>query len=246
MNVMRYHGGQHPAGRGAWPYHHPVHGWHMHGRPPGGGWLPLNPIDAQGLVGGGQGQGQGQGQQDPNAPDPNRPPKETGAEVGAPDAVGTSGAIPGVGAKEVDDYTRQAAMKYHIDPNVASKFLGTESSYGQAKKPGDNGTSFGPFQLHFAPDGKAMGDDFRRDTGKDPRDPKTWQAQIDYAMMRAARDGWSPGWTTTMNKLGMNQWSGIGGHMVAGQKPSNKEPSWAAAAPPPTLPVTSQPMVAGP
>jgi hypothetical protein len=240
-------GGFHPTRGGhAWPYHHPQFGWHMHPFHPGPGWLPLNPQDAQSIVGGQQG-----GQpQDPNAPDPNRPPKETGGPLVPPDKTPTSGAIPGVGAKEVDDYTRQAAQRYNIDPDVASKFLGTESSYGQARRPGDSGTSFGPFQLHLAPDGKAMGNDFMRDTGLDPRDPTTWKAQVDYAMKRAAIDGWSPGWTTTMNKLGLNQWSGINNRRFAGQMPkaSHTQPSNVvkAASIPTTLPPSSQPMVAGP
>ena len=71
----------HPAWRGAWPYHHPEHGWDMHHHHPGGGWLPLNPVELQGLGGGPQG---GQpGAQDPNAPDPNRPPKEGGSGGGS-------------------------------------------------------------------------------------------------------------------------------------------------------------------
>jgi hypothetical protein len=236
----------HPAWRGEWPYHHPEHGWHMHPFHPGGGWLPLNPIFLQGLGGGQQG---GQpGAQAPNALDPDRPPKETGAEVGPPDQVGSSGAIPGVSAKEVDDYTRQVAQKYNIDPNVASKVLAQESSYGQARKPGDKGTSFGPFQLHFAEDGNAMGDQFRRDTGLDPRDPRTWKAQIDYAMKQAAQGGWKP-WTTTMNKLGMNQWSGIN-RTFAGQPysktidPARDIPAYSIGNA--ALPPSSRPMVAGP
>jgi hypothetical protein len=239
----------HPSWRGAWPYHHPRFGWDMHHNHPGGGWLPLNPADMQGLTGGQQ--GQGQNQQDPNALDPDRPPKETGAEVGPPDQVGASGAIPGVGAKEVDDYTRQVAQKYNIDPNVASRVLAQESSYGQARKPGDDGTSFGPFQLHFAKDGQAMGDQFMRDTGLDPRNPNTWKQQIDYAMKKAADPsgkGWLP-WQTTMKKLGMNQWSGIN-RTFAGQPYSKKiDPardipaySMGTAA----LPPSSRPMVAGP
>lgn len=237
----------HPAWRGAWPYHHPMHGWDMHHQHPGGGWLPLNPAELQGLGGGQQG---GQpGAQDPNAPDPNRPPKETGGDALPPDKTPTTGAIPGVSAKDVDAYTRQAASKWGIDPDVASRVLAQESSYGQAKEPGDNGTSFGPFQLHFAPDGKAMGDQFQRDTGLNPRDPSTWKAQIDYAMKKAADPsgkGWLP-WQTTMKKLGMNQWSGITTRdKFAGQPRTNIQPAWAAAAPTPTLPITSQPMVAGP
>ena len=251
MNAMRYHGGQHPMGRGAWPYHHPQFGWHMHGRPPGPGWLPLHPNDAQALVG-----GQGQDGQDPSqqgGPDPNAPPKETGASVGAPTSVPTSGAIPGVGAKNVDDYTRSVATKWGIDPDVASKILAQESSYGQAwggdKGPDRKPTSFGPFQLHFAPDGRAMGDDFRRDTGKDPRDPSTWKDQIDYAMKRAAMGGWAP-WTTTMNKLGLNQWSGITTNRrfagKLGKDPTPGVRSADAMPVPAQLPPSSQPMVAGP
>jgi hypothetical protein len=238
------HQGQHPAGRGAWPYHHPQFGWHFHGRPPGPGWAPLNPTDAQSMLGGGA--QPGQNQQDPNALDPNAPPKETGRDPGTPDQVGSSGAIPGVSAKQVDDYTRQVAQEYNIDPDVASRVLAQESSYGQAKKPGDDGTSFGPFQLHFAPDGKAMGDDFLRDTGRDPRDPSTWKEQIDYALQHAATGGWGP-WTTTMKKLGMNEWTGINrtfkGARMSSTEPQNLAP---AAAMTTGLPVTSQPMVAGP
>jgi hypothetical protein len=246
MNAMGHlHGGRHPMAPGAWPYHHEMHGWHMHPRHPGPGWLPLNPIDAQGIVG-------GQGGQDPNAPnqggpDPNAPPKETGATVGAPDTVGTSGAIPGVSGKQVDDYTRQVAQGYGIDPDVASKILGQESSYGQARRPGDNGTSFGPFQLHFAPDGNAMGDQFRRDTGLDPRDPRTWKQQIDYAMMKASTEGWTP-WTTSMKKLGMNQWSGITTNRRYAGRMSNKPLPQETRVTPDMLdklPVTSQPMVSG-
>jgi hypothetical protein len=235
----------HPSWRGSWPYHHPMHGWDMHHHHPGGGWLPLNPAEL-GMGGGGFTSGD-TGVSNAGL-DPDRPPKETGAEVGPPSATPTSGAIPGVGAKDVDDYTRQVASKWGIDPDVASKILGQESSYGQARRPGDNGTSFGPFQLHFAPDGRAMGDDFRRDTGLDPRDPTTWKAQVDYAMKRAAIDGWTP-WKNTMNKLGLNQWSGITtNRRFAGQPRTNQQPSNVvkAAAIPTTLPPSSRPMVAGP
>jgi hypothetical protein len=243
VNAMHYHGGQHPAGRGAWPYHHPQFGWHMHPRPPGPGWLPLNPLDAQALVGGGQ-----DPNQDPNQPDPNAPPKETGRTPGTPDQIGSSGAIPGASAKDVDAYTRQVAQGYGIDPDVASKILAQESSYGQTRQPGDNGTSFGPFQLHFAPDGKAMGDQFRRDTGLDPRDPRTWKQQVDYAMMKASQEGWTP-WTTTMKKLGMNQWSGITTNRRYAGRMSNKPLARETTVTPDMLaklPPSSQPMVAGP
>ena len=244
------HGGQHPHAPGAWPYHHPQFGWHMHGRYPGPGWRPLHPSDAQAMVGGGDGGQDGTDpNQDPNAPDPNRPPKETGRPAGTPAQVGSSGAIPGASAKDVDDYTRQVAQGYGIDPDVASKILAQESSYGQARHPGDNGTSFGPFQLHFAADGNAMGDQFMRDTGLDPRDPRTWKQQVDYAMMKASQEGWTP-WTTSMKKLGMNQWSGITTNRRYAGRMSNKPlarettvtPDMVAA----KLPPSASGMVAGP
>ena len=249
------HGGQHPAGRGAWPYHHPQMGWHMHGRPPGFGWRPLHPNDAQALVGGGMGGGQGQpgdpnNPADPNAPDPNAPPKETGRDALPPDQTPTSGAIPGVGAKDVDAYTRQEAQKWGIDPDVASKVLAQESSYGQAwggDKVDGRPTSFGPFQLHHAADGRALGDTFQRDTGLDPSDPKNWKASIDYAMKMAAIGGWGP-WQTTMKKLGMNPKTGITtDRRFAGKLGNEPSPGvqQASAMPVPArLPPASQPSVA--
>jgi hypothetical protein len=240
----------HPSWRGAWPYHHPRFGWDMHHRHPGGGWLPLNPAEMQGMGGGQQGGPNQQG--DPNQPpqetDQWASPKETGGSIGTPDSVGSSGAIPGVSAKDVDAYTRQVAQGYGIDPEVASKVLAQESSYGQARKPGDNGTSFGPFQLHFAQDGNAMGDQFQHDTGLNPRDPRTWKQQIDYAMMKASTEGWTP-WTTTMKKLGMNQWSGITTNSRYAGKTSNKPLARETRVTPDMLaklPPSSQPMVAGP
>ena len=166
MNAMGLHGGRHPMAPGAWPYHHPQMGWHMHPRHPGPGWLPLNPMDAQGIVG-------GQGRT--GRPEPARRARPQRAAQGdgrrrrtARHVSGPAARSPASSAKDVDDYTRSVATKWGIDPDVASKILAQESSYGQARKPGDNGTSFGPFQLHFAPDGRAMGDDFQRDTGLDP------------------------------------------------------------------------------
>jgi hypothetical protein len=67
-------------------------------------------------------------------------------------------------------------------------------------------------------------------------------------MKRAAIDGWTP-WKNTMNKLGLNQWSGITtNRRFAGQPRTNQQPSNVvkAAAIPTTLPPSSQPMVAGP
>lgn len=61
---------------------------------------------------------------------------------------------------------------------------------------GDRGTSFGPFQLHFAYPGHqpALGNKFMAETGLDPRDPRTWPEQIDWSMRYAKLHGWSHDW----------------------------------------------------
>ena len=110
------HQGDHPAGPGAWPYHHPQFGWHMHPRHPGPGWLPLNPTDAQGIVGGGQ-QADNPNQQNPGGPDPNAPPKETGG--GAQPSDDTVLRSP-ASAPRMSTTTPGRASKCGIDPNVAS------------------------------------------------------------------------------------------------------------------------------
>ena len=71
----------------------------------------------------------------------------------------------------MDDYTRSVATKWGIDPDVVEN-LGPRKQLWAGER---RATADWPFQLHFAPDGRAMGDDFRRDTGLDPRDPKTWK-----------------------------------------------------------------------
>ncbi|HEY4808202.1 MAG TPA: hypothetical protein VIH81_10735, partial [Roseiarcus sp.] len=129
------HGGQHPAGRGAWPYHHPQMGWHMHGRPPGFGWRPLHPNDAQALVGGGmgggqQGQGQQPGQQDPNAPDPNNPPPEKNGQP--------------IGGGE----TMPVGKGPWADNPVLSTLVGAESGGRQGPNVrGDDGLATGYYQI---------------------------------------------------------------------------------------------------
>jgi hypothetical protein len=81
---------------------------------------------------------------------------------------------------------RAAAAKYGVDPDVALKVARSE---GLGVFKGDKGTSFGAFQLHV---GGGLGDDFKRDTGLDPSDPKNEPATIDYAMRRLSETGWTP------------------------------------------------------
>jgi hypothetical protein len=152
------------------------------------------------------------------------PFSRTGAFIGSPTGTPSSNQWPGVDAKAADAMVRQAAQKYGVDPNDASRMVGAESAYGQNNygdwtggAPGKGQpTSFGPLQLHVTgPGGTAMGDQFINDTGHDPRNPKYWPETIDYAMKKAAQGGWTP-WTTSMNKLGMGRWSGINRHVAEG------------------------------
>jgi len=101
--------------------------------------------------------------------------------------------------REVEDYIARGAMQRGIDPRVALRVWGSEGRHGYV---GDQGSSFGPFQLHYgnvAPGGNkvgGLGDVFTRRTGLDARDPSTWRQQVDFSLDEAKRGGWGPwhGW----------------------------------------------------
>jgi hypothetical protein len=96
-------------------------------------------------------------------------------------------------------YIRKAATARGIDPDVA---VAVARSEGLGAYTGDQGSSFGPFQLHYGGvvrGGNAvpgLGDEFTKKTGLDARDPSTVQAQIDFALDEAKRSGWGAwhGW----------------------------------------------------
>ena len=252
MNAMRYHGGQHPMARGAWPYHHPQFGWHMHGRPPGPGWLPLHPNDAQGLVGG-QGQPGQPGQQDPNAPDPNKPPAERDG---------------GAGGQPDDEFLKSG---YSSNPFIDA--LVTQESGGQggiisrtdkdsrgltlAKGGNPNEISQGYFQIQNHPGGtwETYGRQAGIDLNKYPT-PRSAPLAVQWQVASRIPIGqWGDDTKALLQrkfgtfdpKMPFGQvaarFNRAGGSLA--QKPSHIQPAWAAAAPPPTLPLTSQPMVAG-
>jgi hypothetical protein len=81
-----------------------------------------------------------------------------------------------------------------IDPKIMQGIYHGESLGGMGYDVGDNGSSFGPFQLHMgglAPgknSGSGMGDDFKRETGLDPRDPNTVQQQIAWVAQKLHDD----------------------------------------------------------
>ena len=83
-------------------------------------------------------------------------------------------------------YIRQIAAKYGVDPDTAIKVAGSE---GLKTFLGDGGKSGGAFQLYT---GGGMGNDFQKDTGLDPLDPKNEKATIDYALSKVPHTGWTP------------------------------------------------------
>ena len=253
------HGGQHPAGRGAWPYHHPQFGWHMLGRPPGPGWRPLHPSDAQGIVGGGQGGGGQGGQdpsQDPNAPDPNNPPQEK--TTGQPDdAFQKSGFSSN---PFVDALVKQESGG---GQNIVSKT--DKDSQGRTLAQGGNPDeiSQGYFQIQNHPGGtwQTYGRQAGIDLNKYPT-PRKAPLDVQWQVAQKIPIGqWGPATKAILRQKFGNfdpnmpfgqvaaQYGPAGGRLAA-QTPSRKQPAWAQSAPPVaaipnTVPVTSQPMVAG-
>ena len=99
-----------------------------------------------------------------------------------------------------EDLIRSRAQAKGINPDVAMKVARTEGLGGNYA--GDNGSSFGPFQLHYggiAKGGNAvsgLGDLFTNQTGLHASDPKTVPQQVDFALDYAKTHGWSSwhGW----------------------------------------------------
>lgn len=140
------------------------------------------------------------------------------AEVGA---TSPSTVTPG-GVPEVSDYIKQAAIARGIDPDIALRVAGHEGlNVFDPSKPdngGDEGSSFGPFQLHYAGMSKSMpnaglGDEFTKATGLKASDPSTWKQQVDFALDQARKGGWSP-WMGAKAE-------GITGMMGIGNSPAN-------------------------
>jgi hypothetical protein len=108
---------------------------------------------------------------------------------------------------ETEAYIRSAASARGIDPDVAVKVARSEGLGGAYA--GDEGSSFGPFQLHYGnvpgtSKGNAvpgLGDLFTKTTGLHASDPSTTRAQIDFALDQAVKSGWGPwhGWTGDPN-----------------------------------------------
>lgn len=103
-------------------------------------------------------------------------------------SIGTpAGAFTSQATKEA--FIRSEAAKRGIDPDVAMKVARSE---GFNAFLGDGGTSGGAFQLHVTPGGRgrAVGDEFRRQTGLDPLDRANEARGIQFALDDAKAHGW--------------------------------------------------------
>lgn len=111
-----------------------------------------------------------------------------------------------------ESYIREQATKRGLDPDIAVAVAKSEGLGGRFA--GDHKSSFGDFQLHvggIAPgrDSVAgLGDEFRRATGLDPRDPKNWKAMDSFALDYAAKHGWDAFHGAARHGIGT--WTGIG------------------------------------
>lgn len=136
--------------------------------------------------------------QDPSAPTAVAPTPG----VGAP--LPSGGAFTSQTEKEA--FIRQEAIRRGIDPDVAVRVAKSE---GFSSPVGDNGTSFGAFQLHVTPGGRgrAVGDQFKAATGLDPSDPANERATIAFALDDARKNGW--GAYHGARNTGIPDWAGI-------------------------------------
>lgn len=118
---------------------------------------------------------------------------------------------------EMAEYIRRSAIAHGIDPNVALRIANSEglrgSIPGVRNTPGDKGTSFGPFQLHYGSNIpgltlKGLGDRYTKETGHHASDPKHWKEQIDFALRTARKEGWGAWHGRIGARIGV--WQGIG------------------------------------
>lgn len=142
----------------------------------------------------------------------------------------------GPSTQEVAEYINQRAPQMGVDPRVANRVF-TQGEYG-GKYVGDQGSSFGPTQLHYggmAPGGNrvaGLGDEFTKATGLDARDPSTWREQIDFSLGQAAKGGWGP-WHAA-KKVGVGEYEGI--NAMAPRQIASAGPMNGMLAPPMQLP----------
>jgi hypothetical protein len=171
-------------------------------------------------------------------------PGAAGSAMPKVDAGGNIAPATVGGNPEVADYIRQAAVARGIDPNIVLRVAGHEGlNVFDPSRPdhgGDEGSSFGPFQLHYAGRSKSMpnpglGDEFTQATGLHASDPSTWKQQVDFSLDWARKHGWSP-WMGAKAE-------GITGMMGIGDMPPQQDASAGpAAGMPPQAPIQPPPV----
>jgi hypothetical protein len=119
---------------------------------------------------------------------------------------------------EMEQYIREEAVKRGIDPDIAVRVAESEALNAfdpdQPDRGGDEGSSFGLYQLHYKGLSKNMpnaglGDEFTAATGLDARDPSTWKQQVNFSLDHAVKNGWDA-WMGA-KKNGITGFAGIGG-----------------------------------
>ena len=129
---------------------------------------------------------------------------------------------------EVADYIYKAAIARGIKPEIALKVSSSEAlnvfDPSQPDRGGDEGSSFGPFQLHYKGMSKSMpnaglGDEFTKATGLHASNPSTWRQQVDFSLDHAMKDGWRQ-WMGAAN-TGIPRWAGIKA-VDTGQQPGEQ------------------------
>lgn len=134
--------------------------------------------------------------------------------------------VPGVGAgagvvgrgedpRGLSGYIREVAARYGIDPDTAVAVAKSEGLRGfKSSVPGEQ--SYTAFQLNMQ---GGLGNEFFKETGLDPRNPKNERAAIDWALRYISKHGWSK-FHGARNRYGLSRWAGIGGRPgVSGSTP---------------------------
>jgi hypothetical protein len=244
------HPGQfgHPAWRGAWPYHHPMHGWDMHHTHPGGGWLPLNPAELPGMGGG---QGGQPGQQ--GGPEGSNPTQTTEAGPGQPDDTFQKSGFSS--NPFIDALVRQESGG---GQNIVSKTDKDSQGRTLAQGGNPNEISQGYFQIQNHPGG-TWGTYARQagvDINKYPT-PRSAPLAVQWQVAQRIPIGqWGPQ-TKAILRQKFGQFDpnmpfgqvatrfGPAGGRLAAATPSRTQPAWASgpASASLQLPVTSQPSV---
>jgi hypothetical protein len=120
-----------------------------------------------------------------------------------------------------------------FDPEFAERVFQGESGF-DPRAVGDDKSSFGVPQLHMGNISRqfpnpGLGDEFKRETGLDPRDPKNSRAMTAWAMDYAADKGWSP-WTVARNLKAQGAAGGSGAPasgVAGGERPERVTPGLA-------------------